>query len=78
MLPTSGGGCLKTGVIFIKRGIFQGDSLSPLLFCMILMPLSNALKKREKIPLFTISLYQQISHPLYVDDFELFAQITNI
>ena len=30
----------KLGTVRIKRGIFQGDSLSPLLFVMIMTPLS--------------------------------------
>ena len=33
-------GVLETGPIRIKRGIFQGDALSPLLFTMSLNPLS--------------------------------------
>ena len=33
-------GVLETGPIRIKRGIFQGDSLSPLLFTMSINPLS--------------------------------------
>ena len=33
-------GVLETGPIRIKRGIFQGDSLSPLLFTRSLNPLS--------------------------------------
>ena len=33
-------GVLETGPIRIKRRIFQGDSLSPLLFTMSLNPLS--------------------------------------
>ena len=38
-------GILETGSIRIKRGIFQGDSLSPLLFTMSLNPLSQELQK---------------------------------
>jgi hypothetical protein len=29
----------------INRGIFQGDSLSPLLFCIVLIPLTNELNR---------------------------------
>ena len=38
-------GVPETGPIRIKRGIFQGDSLSPLLFTMSLNPLSHELQK---------------------------------
>jgi len=31
--------------IEIRKGIFQGDSLSPALFCLCLFPISLALKK---------------------------------
>ena len=35
------------GSVDIKRGIFQGDSLSPLLFVMVMMPLSILLRKEK-------------------------------
>ena len=38
-------GVLETGPISIKREIFQGDSLSPLLFTMSLNPVSQELQK---------------------------------
>ena len=38
-------GVLETGTIRIKRGIFQGDSLSPLLFTMSLNALSQEFQK---------------------------------
>ena len=36
-------GCIITDPIKIKRGIFQGDSFSPLLFCLPLVPLTSEL-----------------------------------
>ena len=36
-------GCITTDQIKIKRGIFQGDSFSPLLFCQALVPLTSEL-----------------------------------
>ena len=36
-------GCITTDKIKTKRGIFQGDSFSPLLFCVALVPLTSEL-----------------------------------
>ena len=41
MVLTSGGTDL--GQVDIRRGIFQGDSLSPLLFVLIMLPLTLVL-----------------------------------
>ena len=43
MMPMNEKGYLKTGKILARRGIFQGDSLSPLLFYMALIPLSKSI-----------------------------------
>lgn len=61
--------------IEINRGIFQGDSLSALWFCMCLNPLSNALNdtnhrfqiKHQK------TVKHTINHLLYMDDIKLYA-----
>ena len=49
MTPVQKEGVLETGPIRIKRGIFQGDSLSPLLFTMSLNPLTSLLLVSEYI-----------------------------
>ena len=55
----------------IRRGIFQGDSFSPLLFCIALIPLSRILDNIEggfKMASTTIS------HLFYMDDLKLYAK----
>ena len=62
----------------IQRGIFQGDSLSPLLFCLAIDPLSKILKdhdigydlnkgrpKKER---------KRLNHLLFMDDLKLYAE----
>ena len=44
MVLSHGQGTVKTRIMQIRRGIFQGDSLS-LLFCMALNPLSTELNR---------------------------------
>lgn len=61
--------------IDIKRGLFQGDSLSPLWFCLALNPLSNALNntkygfRMKSSPTNSFTL----SHLLYIDDIKIYA-----
>ena len=63
----------KLGEVDIKRGIFQGDSLSPLLFVIVLIPLSIVLRKTEMG-------YQlkkndrKINHLLFMDDLKLYGK----
>ena len=38
-------GCLKSKPMKVNSGIFQDDSLSPLLFCLSLIPLSKELNR---------------------------------
>lgn len=62
---------IKTRNIAINRGIFQGDSLSPLLFCLSLIPLSSMLN-RERYG------YEiaggKVNHLFYMDDLKTFAR----
>ena len=64
-------GSEESGTIRIKRGIFQGDSLSPLLFCISLFPLSSIINKYN----YGYDCQnKQFSHLLYMDDLKLFAK----
>ncbi len=66
------GGERHSTLITYKRGPFQGDSLSPLLFCLFLAPLSTSLSKRRGVVNGT--LYTKITHTLFVDDLKIYAQ----
>lgn len=61
------------GKVPIRRGIFQGDALSPLLFIMSMIPISTTLRRMKKG-------YEMekgkdmISHLLYMDDLKLYAK----
>ena len=61
------------GTVDIKRGIFQGDSLSPLLFVMIMIPLSKQL--RESGYGYTLTNEsRKLNHLLFMDDLKLYAK----
>ncbi|XP_044760879.1 uncharacterized protein LOC123318334 [Coccinella septempunctata] len=64
---------VKLEVIKINRGIFQGDTLSPIWFCMALNPLSMLLNNTNYG--YTISKQSsiRINHQLYMDDLKLYA-----
>ena len=55
----------------ISCGIFQGDTLSPLLFCVSLNPLSLLL---DRLSGYQATATRQINHLLYMDDLKLFAK----
>jgi hypothetical protein len=64
------------GEVNIRRGIFQGDSFSPLLFVIALIPLTHVLRE-------TNMGYQlekngpKINHLLFMDDLKMFAKNEN-
>ena len=57
----------------IKRGIFQGDSLSPLLFVLILIPLTMLLR-HVKVKYDLGKQQGKINHLLFMDDLKLFGK----
>lgn len=64
----------ETQNIKIKRGIFQGDSLSALWFCLALNPISRMLTETGYG--FTVKAQprsQLVSHLFYMDDLKLYA-----
>ena len=57
--------------VSIKCGIYQGDSLSPLLFCISLTPLSLLL---DPLDGYQVTTTEQLNHLVYMDDLKLFAK----
>jgi len=62
------------GKVDIKRGIFQGDSLSPLLFTIALTPLSHLLQQSGKDYQISPDLF---NHLLYIDDIKMAGMIVS-
>ena len=63
----------ELGEVEIKRGIFQGDSLSPLVFVLALIPLSLILRKAKAAYEFSESK-EKINHLLLMDDLKLYSR----
>ena len=61
------------GRVTINRGIFQGDSLSPLLFVLCMIPLSMVLR-RVKAGYVWGSNELKTNHLLYTDDLKLYGK----
>ena len=61
------------GTVNVKRGIFQGDSLSPLLFVLCMIPLSLILRKASAGYEFK-GKRAKINHLLFMDDLKQFGK----
>ena len=61
------------GEVNVKRGIFQGDSLSPLLLVMSMVPLSLILKMVNACYKWRTKKYE-LNHLLFVDNLKLYAK----
>ena len=64
------------GNVKIKRGIFQGDSFSPILFVIALIPISLVLRK-VKMGYKLKNNGPTINHLFFMDDLKLFARNEN-
>jgi hypothetical protein len=65
-------GNVKTGQVAIKHGIFQGDSLSPLLLSSALIPLTNMLNKQGAGN--KVNAKNKASHLFHTDILKLFSR----
>ena len=63
------------GQVHIQRGIFQGDSLSPLLFVAAMIPLTVILRQTN-LGYQVSKNSPKISHLLYMDDLKLYGKTT--
>lgn len=64
---------IKTNRIFFKRGIYQGDPLSSLWFCLCLNPLSNILNTSPYGYKLNTTENFKITHLFYMDDLKIYA-----
>ena len=71
MILNYSSGSIEATPIRIIRGIFQEDSLPPLLFCLSLAPLRNLLKATD---LGYEMKKERFYHLLYMDDLKLYAK----
>ncbi len=62
----------ESTLIRYKSGLFQGDSLSPLLFCLCTAPMSWALSKNRGV--FSNVLGKTITHTLFIDDLKIYTR----
>ena len=60
------------GEVEIRRGIFQGDSLSPLLFVVAMIPLTMLLRRETMGYKFGLD-GKKINHLLFMDDLKLYG-----
>jgi len=67
---------MQSQPIQIRRGIFQGDFLSPLLFCIAFIPLINELNRAD-YGYHVHGNERKISHLLYMDDLKLVGRNEN-
>ncbi|KAL1448319.1 hypothetical protein WDU94_012418 [Cyamophila willieti] len=65
---------IRTEEIHLKNGIYQGDSLSSLWFCLALNPISYQLNTHPYGYKLNKTEESRITHSFYMDDLKLYAQ----
>lgn len=63
------------GKVPISQGILQGDNLSPLVFVMSMIPLTDILCKIK--PAYHLKIQCATSHLLHIDDLKLYGKNRN-
>ena len=61
------------GEVKINRGIFQGETLSPLLFVIEMVPLNHILRK-SKVGYEFSKVKEKVNHLPFMDDLKLYAK----
>ena len=73
--------CVGTGANAVRteltycRGVFQGDSLSPLLYCLSIAPISHALRKTRGYRLLYVD--HPVTHQYFMDVLKVYAKSSN-
>jgi hypothetical protein len=71
------GKMLRSNYLQVKSGVLQGDSFSPLLFCLAMAPISHAINKMKcgyKTAFGRLKNMQiELSHLFYMDDLKLYG-----
>ena len=75
--------CVETGEnavrteLTYRRGVFQGDSLSPLLYCLSIVPISHALWLRKTGGYWLPYLDHPVTHQYFMDNLKVHAKSSN-
>ena len=65
---TADGSLVRTSAVKYRRRVYQGDALSPLLFCLSIILVSQCLRKFRGV-----KCEARLSHLLYMDDLKIHA-----
>ncbi|KAI5707887.1 hypothetical protein M8J77_011815 [Diaphorina citri] len=68
---------IRTEKLYLKNGIYQGDSLSSLWFCLAMNPISYQLNSHQYGYKLNKSDDSRITHLFYMDDLKVYAQNEN-